>query len=558
MKKIKMLLVTICLLTFCFSIACSKVNFAVYFMVDGEEYAVVNTNGAEISMPKNPEKEDYVFDGWYWDDGVWQVPFTLESLAKTSLSDKMCVYAKFTLEDIGGNNNNENTGNEGDNNNNENAGNEGDNNNNENSGNEGNNNNNENAGNEETEKPNDGNENKEEPVAKDVREYNGHVYQAFEGHYTWEEAREYCASLGGHLATVTSAEEQAVLEEFYGDYWLGGTDVEEEGVWKWITGEEWNYTNWLEGEPNNSGEEHYLVIWPNTWNDLCLDSSEQYGFICEWEDDYAVVNEDEIIYRNHRYKVFKEWMSWEEAKAYCESLGGHLATITSAKEQEAMEYFNGRYWLGGTDAEEEGVWKWITGEEWNYTNWLEGEPNNMGEEHYLVIWPNTWNDLCLDSSEQYGFICEWESLNKPEELPEDDTEDDTEDAKGDITSVLVVEANGHKYEWFEGEVTWEEAKAYCESLGGHLATVTSAEEQKIIEQLDSRYWLGATDELTEGEWRWITGEPWEYTNWRVGEPNGAESENYLEVWGDIWNDMANDDSNQYGFICEWDYIESVE
>ncbi|MBO7475296.1 MAG: hypothetical protein J6U00_15065, partial [Ruminococcus sp.] len=33
------------------------------------------------------------------------------------------------------------------------------------------------------------------------------------------------------------------------------------------------------------------------------------------------------------YKVFNEGMTWTEAEAYCEGLGGHLVTITSAQEQ---------------------------------------------------------------------------------------------------------------------------------------------------------------------------------------------------------------------------------
>ena len=48
--------------------ACNKVEFKVNFMVDGAVYATVNTNGEEtIKMPEDPVKEDYVFDGWYWD-----------------------------------------------------------------------------------------------------------------------------------------------------------------------------------------------------------------------------------------------------------------------------------------------------------------------------------------------------------------------------------------------------------------------------------------------------------------------------------------------------------
>ena len=52
-----------------FTVACnSKTNFSLKFMVDDTVYATVSTNGKEvIQMPKDPVKDDYVFDGWYWD-----------------------------------------------------------------------------------------------------------------------------------------------------------------------------------------------------------------------------------------------------------------------------------------------------------------------------------------------------------------------------------------------------------------------------------------------------------------------------------------------------------
>jgi len=39
-------------------------------------------------------------------------------------------------------------------------------------------------------------------------------------------------------------------------YFLGGTDENFEGSWSWVTGEEWDYTNWLAEEPNNTNGEH--------------------------------------------------------------------------------------------------------------------------------------------------------------------------------------------------------------------------------------------------------------------------------------------------------------
>jgi hypothetical protein len=34
--------------------------------------------------------------------------------------------------------------------------------------------------------------------------------------------------------------------------------------------------------------------------------------------------------------------------------------------------------------------------------------------------------------------------------------------------------------------------------------------------------------LTEGTWKWVTGETYSYTNWNSGEPNNAGNEDYVQ------------------------------
>ena len=77
--------------------SCRKdVEFNVNFIVDGEVYATVGTNGEEtIKIPENPTKDGYIFDGWYCDNGAWQKPFTANSLLGAPLSSDMSVYAKW-------------------------------------------------------------------------------------------------------------------------------------------------------------------------------------------------------------------------------------------------------------------------------------------------------------------------------------------------------------------------------------------------------------------------------------------------------------------------------
>ena len=64
--------------------------------------------------------------------------------------------------------------------------------------------------------------------------------------------------------------------------------------------------------------------------------------------------------------------------------------------------------LGASDSETEGIWKWVTGEDFVYSNWDPGEPNNEYNEDYALIKTSGfWNDGHLER-EDWFFICEWE------------------------------------------------------------------------------------------------------------------------------------------------------
>lgn len=78
--------------------------------------------------------------------------------------------------------------------------------------------------------------------------------------------------------------------------------------------------------------------------------------------------------------------------------------------------------------------------------------------------------------------------------------------------------NGHYYACFNNCLSWEEAESYCESRGGHLATITSSDENDAVFSYllsfgyESGY-FGYTDNIDEGSWYWINDEASGYTNW---------------------------------------------
>lgn len=142
---------------------------------------------------------------------------------------------------------------------------------------------------------------------------------------------------------------------------------------------------------------------------------------------------------DHFYRVIlsSEAVSWSTASNEAQTLGGYLATLTSAAENtfaynlsSASEYWNGARgpWLGayqeaGATNPETG-WHWVTGETWSFTNWYPGEPNDVGpmedKLHFFNLAGNpgdTWNDLTDTADEAvYSFIVERDS--SPASVPE--------------------------------------------------------------------------------------------------------------------------------------------
>ena len=104
---------------------------------------------------------------------------------------------------------------------------------------------------------------------------------------TWREAVSACERVGGQLAMIRNAEEQAkVIRSREGEsrsVWLGATDEGHEGTWLYVNQEPVTFTNWGRTEPNNAfNNEHCLVHheYEGQWNDVPCSS--RLPYLCEF------------------------------------------------------------------------------------------------------------------------------------------------------------------------------------------------------------------------------------------------------------------------------------
>jgi len=499
-------------------------------------------------------------------------------------------------------------------------------------------------------------------------------YSLIDDASTWDEAKARCEEMGGHLAVITSVTEQNAINSLIKNgkrsyYWIGLTDEAKEGTFKWITGENFKYTNWRTStdEPNNgngSGEDYVHVCSDGLWNDNTAGTL--MGFICEntkkpvvsdvkvtdvdetgytisckvtsdigidrvqfpswtpqkansdgnvqddiqpnWQINSAATgtrngdiwtyrvstsahNGESGVYRTHiyaydtsnnitcygetpdvtvpaisnvpaktvtyngnQYERVDANCTWEEARARCNAMGGHLVSIRSSGEQDAVAGLisggaRGLYWTGLTDKKNGGDYQWVSGEQFKlndsgyYSNWKSGEPNNNeNNEYFIEISTETgkWNDN--SGTTTGGFICEIEDEAKPSQ---------------------EITYNGHDYMLFEEGMSWTDAEAKCQAMGGHLASITSSGEQSALANLVNKgyggsYYIGG-NRGDDGTFKWSDGEAWTYKDgWSAGQPdNSNNNQNYTRVsaatgqWDDINEGYA------YGFICEINHQDTV-
>lgn len=422
-----------------------------------------------------------------------------------------------------------------------------------------------------------------------IYQFEGHSYQCFSDVIDWKDAEQVCEDLGGHLLTITSEEEQKFVEDMIGDrkstvFSMGLYYYQDK--WMWITGEDMTYernisdfVEGVQGLPDLYAKDlPYGVISFGNWKGV---ANPRQQYICEW--DYILTEKNDaeteennkillsypdsaVRYDSNYYQLYDGVAdSWEEASLYCENLGGHLAVINDAEENDFLysyvldQGYESAY-LGLYDADNNENWSWADGSTVNYTNWARGEPSSSSENYgmfYYRFKDGTWNDARWGDNTT-AFLCEWDNVIN--EKNNTGVEEHKEYQKVILSYPdSAVKYDSNYYQLYDGVAdSWEEASWYCKTLGGHLAVINDAEENDflysyMIDQGYNSAYFGLYDTDSNGNWAWVDGSAVNYANWASGEPSSS-SENYGMFYHKFkdgtWNDAKWSD-NTTAFLCEW-------
>lgn len=138
---------------------------------------------------------------------------------------------------------------------------------------------------------------------------------------------------------------------------------------------------------------------------------------------------DAIKIGEHWYKFYSNLSGWRAAAETCEKMGGQLLCLDTPAEEAAVAQYilsqNSKtesvsVWIGATDQDQEGTFRWLDGTLLTYQNWAKNEPNNGGgTEDWTVLTATlqngkidaSWKDASSSNPPDggnYPFVCEWD------------------------------------------------------------------------------------------------------------------------------------------------------
>ncbi|XP_076446344.1 macrophage mannose receptor 1-like [Babylonia areolata] len=262
----------------------------------------------------------------------------------------------------------------------------------------------------------------------------------------WSEAEQYCATRGGHLASVDSRVEQDFVylgitggepegyvyrpsssRTVYPSVWLGlrGTRVNNAILWQWSDGWPVTFSNWGPGGDLNPGNATNLCVTMDsngTWHGQdCLGNR---PFVCEINSDKPPYTQNPTsgvceghgwtAYASHCYAFYvTERVTFAHADFTCSQQGASLVSIhsqatnqflqTQAKARSAVPL-----WIGFRRPDQ-GAYSWRDGSSVDFTNWDTNNPKGTGGDGsalrcgQLSPWNGRWiDDEC---SAKFGYIC---------------------------------------------------------------------------------------------------------------------------------------------------------
>eukprot|EP00117_Sycon_ciliatum_P007514 scpid20721/ scgid10588/ Macrophage mannose receptor 1; C-type lectin domain family 13 member D; C-type lectin domain family 13 member D-like; Macrophage mannose receptor 1-like protein 1 len=268
---------------------------------------------------------------------------------------------------------------------------------------------------------------------------------------TWTAADLKCRSMSNvaslangkqpHLASVHTPQDHVTLAKVTSlaaataglplnsstNFWIGLQDRTKENNFTWSDMSSVDYTAWSSGQPNNlANSQDCVEMRVDTgylWNDLQCSATRQY--VCSFSRfvmksskpslPAAAQNEScNPMWKKYGLSCYRMFsavrVDYDTAYINCSAQGGDLYIANTKKEDQFVlgniASGSAYVWIGLSDADREGYYRWADGSYLQYTNWGPSQPNNYNNEDCVALHSedDRWYDRSCD--EPHAFICE--------------------------------------------------------------------------------------------------------------------------------------------------------
>ena len=259
-----------------------------------------------------------------------------------------------------------------------------------------------------------------------------------------------------------------------------------------------------------------------------------------------------------RYFLVESPMCWSAAAQFAEEHGGYLATCPSNTDRGWLSSklpSNSDAWLGG-GATGRNQWGWIDDAEWTLK-----KPSTLTGS--VVALSDLGTVRSKPAGTQLPFVIQWnmDGSNPATLAKQLERTRETLSSPNPAWPPGSVHNDSRHFLLVHRALPQRDAEELAEDIEGHLAVPSDEQENAFLRQM-------LTDSLPEGascwiggvhngrSWGWTTGEPWSFTDWKPGSPNGSPAKQdalrFIAGSEGGWDDaVAKWPEATEAFLIEW-------
>lgn len=399
-------------------------------------------------------------------------------------------------------------------------------------------------------------------------------------------AQSFAQTLGANLVSVQSqTENDCILSSLNtlgqtGVIWIGFSDEITEGSFVWYDQAPITYTNWAPGEPNQSGNEDCVQIYPTgpnpgMWNDLSCNSANSMSIIevnlcpvinAGLDVSVCLGNTANLQASNTLFGSAPYTYSWDNG------VNTQANPVAPSTQTTYIVSTTDRYGCEAADTVVVSVNQLPVVSAGNDVTVCPQETVTLtgsGAQTYVWTSPVVNGVPFLPATSSQTYVVTGTDANG---CVDTDTVAVSIELSGcpnfpntylcDIDSIRSAFTNAGCVEmstcvsecslYFLNpqQMSGSQAQAFAQTLGANLVSVQNAAENTcILSSLVSLgygdgdvVWIGFSDEISEGSFVWYDQSPISYTNWAPGEPNQAGDEDCVQIYPGganpgTWNDL---------------------